>query len=716
MSIIPKIGIGVDTHKGKFNLSAMTHTTSEIGYVQPTYSKLLVPNSRLDLQTRTGSRLSPLFVPTMGQIDIRHYHCFVPLSTIWTPFDAFLTKTNYTLPSGSTYIPTKCPYFTVYELFRLIFGWNQEYVRKDGSNPLNLYRYLSCCIYSTTDGHCLTDAELNQPNNDSWTAFFSNLYELGYMPGYVKSDEGTIWALHCNYNQQSSSYMIFANKVQAGSLTGFDDIDEDALNFSYPTLEACDFSCKTTGMTSGPSNNAMVCFNFNGMLKRLRTIFMGLGYSFNPYDKQKVTPFKLLAFYKSYWSLFGVNRYYNFFNTYCYKLIKILSDSTRLDCLGTSDVSVPFCKMMAEELGECTYTCPADYFTASDTTTQRASENVGNIGFNFGSDQTNGSVNPVKVGANTAQGAPVYATQNDVVGTTPASNPLAQIIAKRLLRFINKNSVIGRKVSDLLRARYGVSDDHNYEHEGVHKIGASATPINIGAIFNQTDGETMPLGSYAGLGASGKDGAISKKFFCETKEFGIFITLTSVVPKMGYFQGMLRENSDGVNDNMEFYTPEFDAIGWQSVRYNELVADRQFWGNNILSDWSSQLGTQLGVFGYMPTYSHLKVPFNRCLGDISIPHMQDSMLCYTLDRFFPQWSRYNYTGYVPDLPRNNANWMRAGTRGQTNRIFTDVSPTDDHVIMQIYFDIRMFAPMKPLTTSFDTIDEESTHTIEVEHE
>ena len=81
-SLIPKISLGVDTKKGNhFDISSLTHTTSEIGYVQPTFSKNIVPKSKVRIGTRTGVRLSPLFVPTMGQLDVRHYHCFVPLST-----------------------------------------------------------------------------------------------------------------------------------------------------------------------------------------------------------------------------------------------------------------------------------------------------------------------------------------------------------------------------------------------------------------------------------------------------------------------------------------------------------------------------------------------------------------------------------------------------------------------------------------------------------
>lgn len=689
-SLIPKIKLGVDTHTGHFDLSSMTHATSEIGYVMPTFSKYIVPRSKVSIGTRTGSRLSPLFVPTMGQMEIRHYHCYIPFNTIWFPFDAFLTKTNYTLPDGTTYIPTDCPYFRVGYLLRFLFG-------SRASTSVTLRKYLSCAIYNN-NGVQLSSSEIDTLDISGITELFGGS-SLNCLPYYLISSDGV-------------QYQI----VDVDSSFDLIKLPDNAKvsDVSFPSLEHCDFSdLNTDGYT--------LAYNFNGPIKRLRSIFMGLGYSFNPYDLEKVTPFKLLAFYKSYWSLFGVNRSYNFFNTFCYKLIKTLSESTQRNMTTPSNIYDLFVQFVSIELTKCTYTCPADYFSASDLDTQRSASESG--GYKFTSPLNSGTTINHEYGAASAinvltnQAAPV-STQ---VSNNPFSTPdiaLGQKIALRLLRFVNKNSVVGRQVSEILRARYGVSDIHNALHEKVERVGASKTPINIQAVYNNTDAGDMPLGSYAGLGVTGQNGAISKKYTFETKEFGTLITLTAVVPKMGYFQGMFRENSDGVVDNTEFYTPEFDAIAWQSVRYNELVADRQFKSPLGGSD-TADASTQLGIFGYNPTYQHYKVSFNRALGDISLPSMQESMLPYTLDRYFKnkEVDKYPISQIgIPDLPPNDPMYFRSGTRGETNRIFSDMSPTEDHVIMQIFFDIKMTAPMKSIANSYDTIDEESTHTTEVGHE
>ena len=100
MSLIPKVKVGRKTKKNRFNVGAFTHGTSEIGYVMPSYSRNLINKASVHFGTRSVVRLSPLFVPTRGDLSLRHYHCFVPFNKMWTPFDAFLDKKPFAFPSS----------------------------------------------------------------------------------------------------------------------------------------------------------------------------------------------------------------------------------------------------------------------------------------------------------------------------------------------------------------------------------------------------------------------------------------------------------------------------------------------------------------------------------------------------------------------------------------------------------------------------------------
>lgn len=715
-SLIPKVAIGVDTHRGQFDLSCLTHTTSEIGFVQPTYSKLFVPGSKVRLQTRTGARLSSLFVPTMGQLDIRHYHYYVPISSVWAQFKYFKEQIPYTLPDGSSFVPSVAPSFNLAEVIYALLSYTSDYHRVDLSSELG------CTLYHkvSTDNHIGTAFTAEQlelfSSNGGITNLFRGLGSDCFIPKYLRgvADDGSMRVYEVivdNPDVGISSSNFHISLVRVDDDTS--QVNDNEWNkLSFPSFQACDFlNYSDYERSSGVNASAVVCYNLNGSLKRLRNMFIGLGYSFNPWDYTYVTPFKLLAFYKAYWSKFCVSREYNFYQTYCYKCIKYMSDHLLTNFQSDSAFWTLFLHFLADELCQCRYICPADYYSASDITTQRGAAD--GVGFESLVTGLSSPFGDPTLGAHSSQEVPASVNYLPS-GNDSASYALAQKIALRLLRFVNKNSVIGKRIDTLWRARYGVSPFMSVLEGGVDKVGDSSTPILIDAIYNQTDSTDFPLGSYAGMGVTTKNKAVSDKFTFSVAEHGFLITLSAVVPKMGYFQGMLHENSDGVAGPLDFYTPEYDALGWQGVRYNELIADRQF-----KLDSDSQVGTNLGIFGYMPTYSHLKVSAKNIVnGDISLPSKQESMLPYTLDRFFPQreFTAGSRSFIVPDLPANEPNSFRAGTQGRTNRIFSDVSPTDDHVIMQIYFDIHMTAPMKPLSTSFDTIDEESTHTIDLNHQ
>ena len=121
MSVIPKVSIGRRTKREHNNLSQDTHTTMEVGYLQPTFCRHIVPGSHTEISIRNIVRLSAMNVPTMGRLSLRNYIHFVDFSTLWSPFSAFKERTNYTYADGYTYIPTSIPYFTVGDMFRHLF-------------------------------------------------------------------------------------------------------------------------------------------------------------------------------------------------------------------------------------------------------------------------------------------------------------------------------------------------------------------------------------------------------------------------------------------------------------------------------------------------------------------------------------------------------------------------------------------------------------------
>ena len=737
MSLIPKIGIGQKLRKSSFHIPCITHGTSEIGYVTPSYSRNLINDATIKIGTRSVVRLSPLFVPTMGDLSVRHYHFFVPFNKIWTPFDAFMDKKPFAFPDGYSTIPTEVPHFAVGVLLRHLMQFNVGIFDVDSLGTLR--------------SDLVAQMYYRNSSNDDWKQLKVNDFRtfFGAAPGStdtLNADFAAIWNTNNLAIQEGSNYTyggipsllyVYGETPRTPLCYLLGDLGDNGLvykcglavdsttdryekaqirqyedNLSIPTVDACDFTTRV--VVNG--REYLICYNFNGSWKRIRSIFLGLGYAFNPYDTEYVTPFKLLAFYRCYWSKFGVNRNYNFQDTKCAILSREISRQSHGLIDELNDFNTTLQQFVKDELTKCTYTTPGDYFSTSVTNTQQALLDSG------GSVQINslhGAVTNANNESNTAYQVGAYAAAGNRQIDNSAANPtlsgsdneqiptaLGMQMALRLMRWINRRTVVGSAIYDGLRSLYGNIDVNDESSEGVQRIGEDNVDIEIGAIFNQSDfinqDSGAPLGSYAGVGQGRSQKPKYYKFTAPS--FGCVITLTAVVPQMGYFQGMLRENSDGVKDNYEMFDPTYDAVGWQSVRYNELAADRMF---DLQSNNMSYIGTALGIFGAQPRYTHMKVGFNRCLGDISLPHMQDSMLPYTLDRFFPQRK---------PLPPNVPQSFRSATQGDTNRIFQVVSPTDDHVIWQIYFDVDMFASMKSISDSYDTHIEDDSGEIEFSHQ
>ena len=737
MSLIPKVNIGRKTKKNYFHIPSLTHGTSEIGFVMPSYSRNLINDASIKLGTRSLIRLSPLFVPTMGDLSVRHYHCFVPFNKIWTPFDAFMDKKPFAFPSGYSQIPTSVPSFVVGVLLRHLMQDNVGLF--DPYDFDNLRSSLTMTIYhsSTIDGipERMEDADFvrimgfNNLNDGFTSSTFDKVFKnislaiqegsnltYGGVPSimFLENNIPVSFLGDLNPNDQTTLQLKGYNTRGICSSASHDRyvaFREFEANLSVPSFDACDFmeSIQITG-ADGYDEYLYLCYNFNGAWKRLRSIFMGLGYCFNPFDSQYVTPLKLLAFYRCYWQKFGVNRDFNFQDTLCAQLTREISQSAGGAMYSLSDYNTLLQRFCKNELIHCTYTTPSDYFSSSVTNTQQSllgDANYRNISVKsfFGDTRLVGALSPEPAIEARAQADKTYQAGNmPAYDNEYSASGLGVEMAMRLMRWINRRTVVGSAIYDGLRSLYGNIEVNDESSEGVVRIGEDSVNVEIGAIFNQADLSVQsgePLGSFAGVGQGRTQKQQYYKFTAPT--FGCVITLTAVVPQMGYFQGMLRENTDGVNDNFEMFDPTYDAVGWQSVRYNELASDRQF--KTRVSN--VQVGTALGLFGAQPRYTHMKCAFNRCVGDISLPHMQDSMLPYTLDRFFPQRK---------PLPANLPNSFRSATRGETNRIFQVTSATDDHVIWQIYFDIDMYAPMKSIADSYDTMQDDDTSTIEVSHE
>ncbi len=739
MSVIPKISVGLASGKRqKLNLSFDNSTTSNIGCIQPTMCREMVPNAKFSVKVSSLVRLASMPLPTFGRMSLRHYHVFVPYQDVWEPFNAMMSGQHYSA-GGSTWIPSSVPTFTVDSLLWLFTNYSDISIAatSDLGNPLQI----------TIDNVAKRDGKVFEYGSGQTYETYADAVKAAqaYDLEYVRN----VW----NLVRQGSgifggkTQMLFSERPSVNS----DPTQPDG----YGLLNLGPMAARISGLNAGTdltisyggtSGNVLysggtpitvegadlisqvgsysILFKFRPELKRLRTIFIGLGYSFSPYNNsEKYSVLKLLAYYKAWYNLFSPRREQSFVDTVCYRLIKQHS-TANLTIVENSNLWKPF---LINLLTDCYYYLPMDYFSMSvlrpsqgnqDNTTilsSGASYVVSNSG--AGNDPVTDQV----TAENTGNGLHVKYGAVHLSTSGSHLNPMTLKLAFQMLKWANKNTVLGRSVREYLKVHFGITDVDDHEADTVQVIGSSRTNIQISDVMSTAESEQGYLGEYGGRGIGYGD---SETFDYTAKNFGVWLTLTTIVPESGYYQGYMKENRH--QTRFDFFNPEFDALGYQVLERGEVMndynCDGQSW--NPTEDYKRLL-----AFGFVPRYSEYKVGRNIVNGDLSLAGLLPSMGPYTLDRRFAGGMYYGGTvdgngtpatkilkpSYVPSIVHDSFRRIDPTDHlGQYNRIFNYGGNDLDHFIIHNLFDVKCYAPMKALSNSFDTVDDGES-TVGIQH-
>ena len=743
-SIVPKIRVGLGSGKReKHNLSFDCSTTANIGSVQPTMCREMVPNSKFKVKVSSLVRLASMPLPTFGRMSLRHYHAFVPYVDLWQPFDAMMSGQHYKGTNSASFIPNKVPFFTMASVIPFITNYSDISIAPVTSldKPLQL----TTTNVSAIDGTVFEYGEGDDYTYHTRTAAVkaAQAYDLAIIKtawdavragtnifgGSVSSNNlygfrGSVWSADWATDDYGKLNLgAFAAKIgnmaSSGLKIGYQDetVTNPTIAFSNETVITAEGADLVTKV-----GDYYLLLKFKPFLKRLRTIFIGCGYQFSPYNTEEMSALKLLAYYKVWFNLFCPNRERAFVDTKCYYLIKRLSEINGVNVSsGIGDTSI-WSDFLTELAKECYYYLPMDYFSMAVT---RPQQSMQDSDFTMNS----GALKVATSGAApTDNSADNVATYNNPSGAAVAVgsasgtiNPLTMKLAFQMLKWANKNTVIGRSVRQYLKVHFGVDDVNAIDDGGVFRIGSSRTNIQISDVMSTAESEQGYLGEYGGKGIGYGD---SEKFDFSTDKFGVWLTLTAVVPESGYYQGYLKENRH--LNRYQFFNPEFDALGYQVLERGEVMDDY----NCDSAAWNPHSGyLRTGAFGLVPRYSEYKVGRNIVNGDLSLIGLYNSMAPYTLDRRIAGGS-YKYVGvevpgtmnrtivkpaFVPSVVYDAFRRIDPTDHlGQYNRIFNYGGNDLDHFIIHSIFDVEVFAPMKSLSSSFDTVDE-GEKTIDITH-
>lgn len=642
------------------NMNFDNNTTMPFGFVQPLISQRLEANSDISLNLKQVVRLAPMPLPTFGRMKMVNKAVYVPISDVLPYYEALLKGQQYkTNLSGSSYVPKTIPYTDNKTLQYYLLSWSFVSVFKKVSSNPDVY-------------------QLIDPVADK--------YDFNYSFMDAVFGKAVSQRTQCN---------IISNKE------------------NYVSFDGADYIVKL-------DDGHYACFRYSQSMRNLRSIFVGLGYGLDLKNGRPVSILPLLCFYKAYFDTYAPKRQQAWTDTHCFGFIKFIEDNYKTNFTGPSSDFEPFYSFLTD-LRDSYYVSPDDFVSVHRK-------------------------QPVIDADESLQVIDSNSKRQSISAPTPTPTALDSTILnaiKRLSRYVNKDSVIGSKMSDWLRVHYG-ADVANSLYQDIYQVGTFDFPLNVKDIFatadtavtvgaNKGDGEF--LGAYAGLGLG--DGQSHFKFHAPYA--GYFFMLSSIVPISGYNQG---DQADlYLLDNDTIPNPDFDGLGYE-LNPMSMFVDH----NSISIPSGSPTPFASEPFGYVPRYSSLKVRRNIANGDISRRGTSASLSPYHLDRNITttvlvaqsqpvtgkvQFS-LNSTTHLP--PTASEEWRylcKYPFLGNFNRIFHNsgnepkpeyigsqqdfyASPVDDNFIVQSLFEVTVTDFLKPLSESWDTIDENDTATKNVQ--
>lgn len=652
------------------NMNFDNNTTMPFGFVQPLMSQRLEANSDISLNLKQVVRLAPMPLPTFGRMKMVNKAVYVPITDVLPYYEALLKGQPYKANiSGSSYVPTTVPYTDNATLQYYLLSWSF----------VSIYEHIT----SNTNTHELIDPVAK--NYDWKTAFMKSVFGA-------------------TVSQVPISFVLSDKE-------------------NYVSFDGADYIVKL-------DQTHYACFRYSQPMRNLRSIFVGLGYGLDIKNKRNVSILPLLCFYKAYFDTYAPKRQQAWTDTYCFAFIEDIEDNYKTVFTGRSSNFEAFYSFLTD-LRDCYYVSPDDFVSVhrNQPVTSEGDASLNILDSN---------------GQSTAINVPT----TDI---TAFDNTILTAI-KRLSRYVNKDSVIGTKMTDWLRVHFG-ADVANSLYKDVYQVGTFDFPLNVKDIFatadtavtvgaNKGDGEL--LGAYAGLGLG--DGQSHVKF--HSPYAGYFFILSTIVPVSGFNQG---DQADlYLLDNNTIPNPDFDALGYE-LSPMSLFVDH----NSIDIPSESPVPFNKQGFGFVPRYSSLKVRRNIANGDISRRGTIASLSPYHLDRNIttsvvtatpkalnedgtpqPVNGKIQYdlstTTHLP--PSASEQWRylcKYPFMGNFNRIFhnsgnapqpesTDsqqdffAAPIDDNFIVQSLFEVTVTDFLKPLSESWDTIDENDTATKDVQ--
>lgn len=534
--------VTMSSSKRKRALQSLSHdvqTTFGFGEIQPLFCHEIQPDSKLVIQQESLVRLAPMNVPTFGRLKLKAYGQFVPTVDIFPCHNELMAQTRFTYGS-TTYVPKYKPMI------------------KYGVLSAMCLAGADCSLYvRVLRGAGLETWECPNENyyNSNFKAAFESRFGGSWWQGLTYSGEwfdgqyfhgldlGVVLGDKIN-SPITGHYLPIKMQVLSDLLDG----SGGAVGNAAVKFGRCDYTVCHSFDYNGTTYHFALCFNLNAFGKRLRKFIIGSGSNIDTNSTTNIALLPLMASYKAYFDLFNLPQWMNFEDTALKKFINVCIQQQINGAVDVNSYFYPSFTQWMAECGSAWYTASQDYYSAHQANITNQTSAFGLNGFldvatHLESDPGNG-------------GSPEWPNiskrlvDNYVLSESDSTkNPHARLqlayhgqldseLLKRLYKWTNRNSVIGQRVANLLRAQ-GLGD--YVDSEKSNYVGSFEVPIQISDVVSMTDSYQPATENGKVLGAYGAKGLGYNKsdaFVYETKEAGFMVVLAVVVPDSGFGMGV----------------------------------------------------------------------------------------------------------------------------------------------------------------------------------
>lgn len=726
-----------NTYKNK---SAALHTSMDFGSVMCGKLQRIHPNSSFDVTTRERVLLASLVRPTFGRIELKGYHYFCPFSDLTDNYAPMMAQqpvyrgSNSFVPLNIPFIPLKD--LSVFVLFGAQCTIYQEY---QGSYAGQVYDDL-LKIPSNVTFNAAAGA-LPQDCQDALSDLGISTGTPPYMPNTTAYRLGVDLLLGSGYSLNNTRF--FVSNPTPASFFDFrsEHPDESSFGSDYVSLSGADYIVPV----DVGSKRYTLAFRLSSFGRRLRKNLIGCGWEFNLRSEKPFSILPLVAFFKTYFDVFGLTLYNNYESTYAYKIMR--SADLVANPIITYASSTPYTRIsfgdftsfMMNEFGATYFTDEQD-FVSSHTRSTAVSPSFQAFINSIDTDVDYTGANHARISDGSIQN-PQPSLPGNPNGHAFINNivhgQLDSELLMRLYRQTNVNTIAGRRIAELLRSQgFGSYVDECKSNF----IGSFSLDLNVYDLpsqsdtYNAVDDSGKHLGEF---GAFGRGSGSQDKVHFETSEDGYFITLLCVVPYGGYAEGV---DQDALNiRKFEQYNLEYDSMG---MEFNPKIIVHG--SQPIATPLADNVGSLDDSFGLAPR--DFKRKFGRSVlnGEFSLRSTRKSYDSFHLERLldigerdykvsqhsstatrFDSIPRFNpvdmpiagdvwrYLTRYPWLSRFQRIFYNdvSGPRVQLDvnfsvEMFEYFSLLNDDFVVHMIFDFPVYDDMLPVQDSFETTDDE----------